>query len=446
MRRPRPEVLIGGSPLRVLRLTAGGAELVDRWLAGAPVGPSPAAGRLAGRLVDAGLAAPVPDGSYAPSLAVVVPVLDDQAGLDATLAAFSNRPDLAVTVVDDGSRRPLAAAGADLRHRPATGGPAAARNTGLRSLATVDIVVFLDAGCVPDAGALDLLAGHFADPAVAAVAPRIVTPAGSGARAVYEAGHSPLDLGPVGGVVGPGRLVPYVPSTLLAVRRSALLELQGFDERLRYGEDVDLVWRLVAAGHRVIYEPAARATHPTRRDLPAWLRQRYDYGTSAAPLAERHGRAVSPLSVQPWSAAAWAFLAAGYPLAAVALAGGSAWALGRRSDDPVVARELRRLAVAGHLRAGRPLASAIRRAWLPPAALAAVLLAATGGRRRRLAVMAAASVVVAGPGLADWSVRRPPVGPVAWAALSLVDDLAYQAGVWAGAARHRSPAALLPKW
>src|SRR3546814_9526624 len=38
----------------------------------------------------------------------------------------------------------------------------------------------------------------------------------------------------------------------------------GFAEDLRVGEDVDLVWRLVAAENRVRYEPAVTAGHDVR--------------------------------------------------------------------------------------------------------------------------------------------------------------------------------------
>src|SRR5262249_30696026 len=50
--------LVGGSPLRGLRLTAAGAREVDGWAAGHQVGTSGAVQRLARRLVDAGLAHP----------------------------------------------------------------------------------------------------------------------------------------------------------------------------------------------------------------------------------------------------------------------------------------------------------------------------------------------------------------------------------------------------
>src|SRR5215469_15723015 len=51
-------VLVGGSPVRVLRLTAGGARQVAAWFSGAPVPSEVAARRLARRLLDAGIAHP----------------------------------------------------------------------------------------------------------------------------------------------------------------------------------------------------------------------------------------------------------------------------------------------------------------------------------------------------------------------------------------------------
>ncbi len=453
LRRPHPGVLIGGSPLRVLKLTAAGAGLVGRWAAGEPVGASAGARALAARLVDAGLAHPRP--AAAPSLpgaAVVIPVRDDPDGLAATLDALAaTAPGVPVWVIDDGSAPALPPpphAGVRLLRRDSPGGPAAARNTGWRAAAGADVIVFVDAGCVLEAGWPEALLGHFADPGLAAVAPRVASRAAAGTPrglAAHEEAHSPLDMGPAEGPVRPGAAVPYVPTAVLAVRRSALEP--GFDEDLRFGEDVDLVWRLGGAGWRVRYDPSVRATHPVRATRGRWLRQRFDYGRSAAPLAARHGRAVAPLSVNPWSAAVWAFLAAGRPVPAAVLAVGSAAALTRRAGrDRATAAELGRLALSGHARAGGPIAGAVRRAWLPPAAVAAGLAWRLGDRRARRALAVAAAATIAGDGARDWWTRRPPVDPLRWVLWRVGDDLAYQAGVWAGVARNRSAAALLPRW
>jgi mycofactocin system glycosyltransferase len=432
-------VLIGGAPIRLLRFTAAGRALLDRLAAGDPVPRSTGAQSLARRLLDAGLAHPRPPVMEAtPEVAVVIPVRNDAEGLASTVAALPDSA--AIVVVDDASTGadaiPLPTTGATLLRRSAQGGPAAARNDGWRATGA-PLVAFVDANCEPEPGWLDTLLPHFADPKVAAVAPRILPSSGTrdgGALPAYEAVASPLDLGPREAVVRPGSPVPYVPTAALVVRRSALEQLGGFDETLTAGEDVDLVWRLVAAGWTVRYEPRATVRHPIRPSWSAWVRQRFHYGTSAAPLARRHGWAVAPAVMSPWTAAAWALLAAGEPLLGVVTAGASVAALRRQVPDG----EAVRLAGTGHLRGGLALARALRRAWAPAAFIVTVTA------RRNRAVRAGVAAVAVVPGLVYWFQRRPRLDPARFAALRLADDLAYAGGVWAGCARERSARALLP--
>ena len=131
--RPRRnDLLVGGVPTRVLRLSSRGREALAELRAG-PI-RSAAAGVLARRLTDAGLAHPRPPGVGEVDLAVIVPVRDRPALLDRCLTALGKEH--AVTVVDDGSvdaagiARIAADHGAALVRRSINGGPAAARNTG----------------------------------------------------------------------------------------------------------------------------------------------------------------------------------------------------------------------------------------------------------------------------------------------------------------------------
>jgi len=461
-------VLVGGSPIRLLRLTAAGRALVDRLAAGEPVPAVQGAQRLTRRLLDAGLAHPRPPAlATRADVVVVIPVRNDHHGLAATLRAVTAD---SIVVVDDASSTPLCSsitgrAPTTVVRRSAQGGPGAARNDGWRA-AGREFVAFVDANCEPEAGWLDVLLPHFGDPLVAAVAPRIVAaphPAAPRWLVAYEEACSPLDLGPRKATVRPGSPVAYVPTAALVVRRAALEALGGFDETLQVGEDVDFVWRLVAAGWTVRYEPAAKVRHPMRPTPAAALAQRYRYGTSAAALARRHGDAVAPAAVSPWTAAAWSLIAAGHPLTGAAAAGYSVAALaGRVPSTPTMRRPPRpavpdalhpsrppaelgatrlplgeavRLAGIGHLRGGLSLARAVRRAWAPTAVALAV-----ASRRARPALLATAVV----PGLVEWARRRPRLDPVRFSALHLADDLAYGAGLCAGCARERSVRALLP--
>ena len=278
-------VLDGGSPWRMLRLTDRGAVLAGALLDGAPVADD-VAGALARRLVEAGLAHPLPPATSTPPMTVVVPVRDRADALDACLSALTPLP---VVVVDDGSRDVAGTAAVAARHgarlvrRKTSGGPAAARNTGLGEVDT-QLVAFVDSDCLASGASLRALARHFADPMVALVAPRIRPNDDERARGN---GRSPLDMGGRPATVVPGSRVSYLPSTAIVVRRDALTGVGGFDESLRYGEDVDLCWRLVGAGWSVRYDPRVIATHMEPAGLPA-LTRRFHYGTSAGPLARRH--------------------------------------------------------------------------------------------------------------------------------------------------------------
>jgi mycofactocin system glycosyltransferase len=436
-------VLVGGAPLRVLRLTAAGARLVDRLAGGAPVTAAPGAQRLVRRLLDAGVVHPRPGPATLDrgDVTVVIPARDRAVELAVTLAGIGDVH--GVIVVDDGSIGPSLVHAADrasamvLRHDRSLG-PAAARNTGWRQ-ATTDLVAFVDADCQPEPLWLERLVPHFGDPRVGAVAPRITTssardrPAG---LARYESARPTLDRGGQEAPVRPRSRVPFVPTAALVVRRRALEAVGGFDETLRWGEDVDLVWRLGQAGWTVRYEPATTVAHPVRATFGGWLRQRFDYGTSAAPLARRHGTAVAPLVMSPWSLLAWLLVGAGEPVAGTAVVAGTTALLGRRLrglEHPWA--EAARLAGRGHLYAGRAVADAVRRSWWPLA-----LVAALACRRARVGVLAAATV----PSLLEWVEQRPPLDPLRWTALRLADDVAYGAGVWAGCVRERSMAALRP--
>lgn len=445
-------ILIGGGPLTITRLSAAGAALVTGWFAGEPVSDNPRHQMLARRLVRSGMAHPdhrphqSGDGDLS-RLTVIIPVKDDQIGLDATLEALSGSAGsmsaLAVIVVDDGStppmRLPERAAGPYVlvRNETATG-PGQARQTAMASART-EFVAFIDAGVVINPADLAELADTFRDEAVVAVAPRVASSPADHLVAHFDQTRSPLDLGPGPSLVGPGRHVPYVPSACLLVRAESLERLGGFDPALRYGEDVDLVWRLGTIGE-VRYRPSVVAHHPARPNLRAMAMQRRSYGSAAGPLAARHGDAVSPVRVSPWSAAVFLLALAGRPLVALATAAGTALALRPKIEPlPDATAEAFLLTARGHWYGSLAILTAAVRAWSPLLCLGWLLMPS---QRRRLASVAAAAFarrLLDGP--------RSPADAARDVALGAVDDLSYCVGVWDGAVRHRSPGsidALLP--
>lgn len=443
-RHAHGHVVLGGSPTRLLRLTAHGAALLDGWCAGEPIGDPPEHTALARRLLDAGLLHPVPaSGCYtAADVTVVVPVKDNPDGVARLRAATRG---LATIVVDDGSTAPLL--DATLRHRTPAG-PAAARNTGWQH-ATTDLVAFLDADTLPEPDWLNQTLGLFDDPDVAAVAPRVRSLPGTSPIARYEADHSALDLGPHPAIVRPLGRVSYVPTAALIIRRNALKAVGGFDDSLRYGEDVDLIWRILAAGHTVRYQPQATAWHQPRPTLRTWLRQRYDYGTSAATLATRHPGKLPCARASQWTLAGAALAAAGRPGLGLAVALSSAASLPQILRRKGVPREAAlTLTSQGQLSAVTMLAAAVRRGWWP------LLLPTQRGRQLLTASLLPCVAECIAHTLRTRSTSRSApentephhrLDPTRWTALRIADDLAYSAGVITGCLRHRTIAPLLPQ-
>ena len=437
-RRDDGATLLGGSPLRLLRFSPRARALLreDRLVV-----RDTTSAALAARLLEAGVAHPdLLPAPVASDVTVVVPVRDRPAELVRLLAALRADPatrDLPVVVVDDGSAEPVVAAGARVVRHTGARGPAAARNAGLR-LAETGAVAFLDSDCVPRPGWLGALLPHLSDPALALVAPRIVALADQpgGWLTRYEAAVSALDMGGQPAPVRPLSAVSYVPSAALLARRAALGD--GFDETMRVAEDVDLVWRLAAAGWRVRYEPRAEVAHAHPTTTVEWLRRRAFYGTGAALLAARHGSLVAPLVLAPTSALAWALaLGGGRPgrAAAAGILAVDTARLARRLGDPPPVALAAALVARGTASAGQALARTVTRHHWPLALAAAVL---SRRARRALAAVALADAVVA------WWPQRAAVDPLRFAAARRLEDLAYGAGLWWGAVRHGQPRALLP--
>jgi len=397
-------IVIGGSPLKLFRLTDGGVRVVDRIERGDDVADS----ALVDRLVDAGAIHPQPTAAPSAFTAADVTIVVPSLGQPTSLPRDA-------LVVDDGSVPAIAGAHVRLDDNS---GPAAARNAGLAQV-TTPLVAFVDADVATGDGWLEGLIGHFDDERVGLVAARVASAEGDTGLARYEAQNSPLDLGTSPARVRPGTRISYVPAAAIVCRTEAIRAVGGFDEDLRFGEDVDVVWRLDAAGWWVRYEPTVVVTHRPREHWRSWFRQRAAYGSSAAPLARRHPGVLAPIRLSGWSLAAWIAALGIHPLAGVSIAATSAGALVRKLGDvpPAVAFGL---AWKGNLYAGEQLAHAIRRVWWPLVVVAAI--------RSKIARRALVAAMIA---------RRSPIG--------VADDLAYSIGVWRGMIAERSVAPLVPE-
>ena len=432
-------VLIGGTPLRLLRMSPQGREVFDDLSSKFTVATSSEAA-LARQLTNAGLAHPSWETSpfSLSDVTVVIPVRDRARELDRLLSLLAP---LSVIVVDDASSDKGAIAdvvvahGAELLRSDEPLGPGAARNLGAR-FAHSALVCFIDSDVTITSDDVMTLSKQLTDPHVGAVAPRLRGPAGTSLRDRFEHAASPLDMGPRSALVRPASLVSYVPSATLLVRRELCDEL--FDPDLHVGEDVDAVLSLSAAGWLVRYDPRVVASHPARSSWRAWWSQRHAYGRSAASLSARHGEAVAPLRGSPWSLLGWLCAALGWPMLGLGLLLGGVPGLSERLEDLVEQPEREALALT--LRqslAGAPLiARQLLRSYAP-----ALLLASLISRRSRRAFVA--TLVLAG--LGRWRTSDTRLDPFRFLMLSSADDLAYCSGLWRGTWDAKQPGALRPR-
>jgi glycosyltransferase involved in cell wall biosynthesis len=172
---------------------------------------------------------------------VLIPIRGFPRYLTETLdAVLAQQPD-EVVVVDDGSFEPIRSERVRVVRRDTSGGPAAARATGLAALGDVDVVALCDADDTWQPGALAaLVAGLEAEPHAAAAFGRAVV-VGADGRATGERWREPAP-----GLHEPAGFYAHnpIPTSCTVLRRTALQAAGGFGAPDLVAEDWDLWLRL----------------------------------------------------------------------------------------------------------------------------------------------------------------------------------------------------------
>jgi len=355
-----------------------------------------------------------------------------------------------IVVVDDASDPPLAPVLADLPVRllrlECNVGQSAARNFAAAQ-AESELLAFTDNDCVAASDWLRNLVPYFHDPEIVIVGGRVVAPPPTGRVAAFEAVRSPLDMGLVNGPVGPREAVTYLPTCNLIVRRDVLLAIGGFTNRMRLGEDVDFVWRVLRDGGRAYYATAGEIIHDHRVQLVTLLRRRADYGFSEADLKLRHPEneaimhlpraGLLALVSLPLSAVSWT---AGTALALLALAIVSVELVSksrrlRRLDLAVPTRRLVASMLREHAASLYHLGRYVTRYYGLPLVGASALWPP---------LIPLAAILILVPPIWDHQRFKPALSLPAFVALYWLEMAAYQLGVWRGCLARRCWRPLLP--
>ena len=240
--------------------------------------------------------------SRTPKVSVVVCSYNGGATLRGCLEALQklSYPDYEVILVDDGSKDETQSIAADFplvkNILQPNRGLSAARNVGLQA-ATGEIIAYTDSDCMPDLDWLYFLVATLLPGTYAAVGgPNSNPPAkNSVAAAVAACPGAPTH------VLLSDTEAEHIPGCNMAYWRTVLSEIGGFDAEFRTaGDDVDVCWRLLQAGHRIGFSPSALVWHHRRFTMQAYIRQQKGYGEAEAMLRFKHMHYFDPQGSARW--------------------------------------------------------------------------------------------------------------------------------------------------
>jgi glycosyltransferase involved in cell wall biosynthesis len=169
-------------------------------------------------------------------------------------------------------------------------GPSNARNLGIKK-AKGEFIAFTDSDCIVDPGWLDELFKGFTGKNIAGV--------GGDQQSPYDEsdlGKSIQDFMKTVGFVADylktsENLIKtnHNPTCNVLYRKSILLEIGGFDEKLWPGEDVEIDLKIIRKGYLLYYNPKAIVYHYRPKSLKSFSRMMDRYGWAQAYLVRRYG-------------------------------------------------------------------------------------------------------------------------------------------------------------
>jgi GT2 family glycosyltransferase len=148
------------------------------------------------------------------------------------------------------------------------------RNYGIKK-SVGDVIVFIDADCVPSTNWLMDLVSPIVNEGEKIVAGSF---ASAGTRTIHD-DESDRRSGK--------KYLPECPTINVAFSREVFDKIGIFDERMSIGEDVDLCWRATFAGYKIRYAPDAKITHSWGTQTEDFKRA-FRYGRGRARLYIKH--------------------------------------------------------------------------------------------------------------------------------------------------------------
>ncbi|MGO9455028.1 MAG: glycosyltransferase [Candidatus Binataceae bacterium] len=239
-----------------------------------------------------------------PMVSIVICAYNAERTISQSLESLSRiaYPNYEVIVVDDGSRDRTAALAAEfpqfrvisLRDNQGLG---AARNAGLRA-ARGEIVAYTDSDCVVDPHWLSFMVRTMQEDRFDGCGGPNYAPHEDAmvAACVAAAPGAPSQ------VLTGENTAEHLAGCNMAFTRAALMRIGGFDAQFTSaGDDVDICWRMLNAGFRLGYSPAAFVWHFRRNTIRSYFGQQGGYGRAEAMLYRGYPERFKVLGQIKWN-------------------------------------------------------------------------------------------------------------------------------------------------
>jgi glycosyltransferase involved in cell wall biosynthesis len=209
-------------------------------------------------------------------------------------------PNYEVVIIDDGSRDRTAEISMDFPEfrliRQPNKGLSVARNVGLHA-ARGEIIAYTDSDCVVDPHWLTLMVRAMVDDNLDGCGGPNYAPHEDGR---VEACVAASPGAPCHVLVGHDR-AEHLAGCNMVFTKAALEAVGGFDPQFTSaGDDVDVCWRILAAGMRLGFCPAAFVWHFRRNTITAYFGQQRGYGRAEAMLYARYPERFNVLGQIKW--------------------------------------------------------------------------------------------------------------------------------------------------
>jgi len=237
-----------------------------------------------------------------PMVSIVICAYNAERTMRACLESLTklDYADYEVIIVDDGARDRTAAIAADFPQfqliRQPNRGLSVARNVGLNR-ARGELVAYTDSDCVVDPHWLTLM--------VRAMDERGFDACGGPNYAPHEEGRleaccAASPGAPCQVLIGEEH-AEHLAGCNMVFRKAVLAQIGGFDPQFTAaGDDVDICWRMSAAGFCIGFAPAAFVWHFRRNTVQAYYGQQRGYGRAEAMLYFKYPERFNLLGQIKW--------------------------------------------------------------------------------------------------------------------------------------------------